>query len=368
MKQDHSHSDHDFIYDYIVFCHLRWDFVFQRPQHIVSRLAKKGKVLFVEEPIGSHRAIEDSTIRVVNDHLHVLQPAVDRIDQIPDALRALMPDMKTRVIWMYSPSFVPVLDALRAERIVYDCMDELTLFRGAPAELVAMEQQLLDRADVVFTGGPRLYESKRALHSNVHCYPSSVDSAHFEKALNGIAVPGELLMLSKPVIGYYGVLDERIDFDLIAETARLMPEANFVMVGPLAKITEADLPRAKNIHYPGMKDYTELPSYLKGFDIAMMPFAMNDATKYISPTKTLEYMAARKPIISTPVFDVVRSYSHCVHIVNDAKEFQQEIVRIMSEEDMTKKNRKAAFEEILNNTSWDRTVEGMSKNIAYEKI
>ncbi|MBS1625245.1 MAG: glycosyltransferase [Bacteroidetes bacterium] len=247
-------------------------------------------------------------------------------------------------------------------------MDELTLFRGAASELVHNELQLLDRAHVVFTGGPRLYESKRALHSNVHCYPSSVDAAHFEQALNGIAVSGELVLLSKPVIGFYGVLDERIDFDLVAETAQRMPEANFVMVGPLAKITEDDLPLARNIHYPGMKEYSELPAYLKGFDIAMMPFAMNNATKYISPTKTLEYMAARKPIISTPVFDVVRSYRHCVHIVNGAKEFQQEITMIMSEEEKAKKKRKADFEEILNRTSWDRTVEGMAKNIAYEKV
>lgn len=368
MKPDHRTDSRYEPYDIVVFCHLRWDFVYQRPQHIVSRLARRARVLFVEEPIGAHRAMEESAIRVIHSNLHVLQPAVDHISDIPAVLRMLMPHMHTGIAWFYSPSFLPVLDSLQADRIVYDCMDELSLFRGASSSLATMEQDLLSRANMVFTGGRRLYESKRALHSNVYCYPSSVDSHHFEKALNGIAVPDDINALSRPVVGYYGVLDERIDFDLIAETARLMPQVHFVLVGPLAKITEADLPKAPNIHYPGMKAYEELPSYLKGFDIAMMPFAMNEATKFISPTKTLEYMAARKPIISTPVYDVVRSYSHCVHIVNDANDFRNEILDILHEDEDGKKIRSTAFEQILSETSWDRTVDSMIQNIAYEKV
>lgn len=368
MKPDHrTESLHD-PYDIVVFCHLRWDFVYQRPQHIISRLARKARVLFVEEPVGAHRAMDESAIRVISSTLHVLQPAVDHIADIPAVLRMLMPRMHASIIWFYSPSFIPVLDSLQADRIVYDCMDELSLFRGASASLAGMETDLLSRADMVFTGGRRLYESKKALHSNVYCYPSSVESHHFEKALNGIAVPEEITALQHPVVGYYGVLDERIDFDLIADTARLMPEVHFVLVGPLAKITEADLPKAANIHYPGMKAYDELPNYLKGFDIAMMPFAMNEATKFISPTKTLEYMAARKPIISTPVYDVVRSYRHCVQIVNDAKDFRSEILNILHENEIEKKKRFEAYEQILSETSWDRTVDSMIQNIAYEKV
>src|SRR5690606_28674413 len=186
---------------------------------------------------------------------------------------------------------------------------------------------------------------------------SSVDHAHFRKALNGIAVPKDMNFGHRPVIGYYGVIDERIDMGLLEDTAKLLPDATFVMIGPMAKISHEDLAKGPNIHYLGMRSYDELPSYLKKFDTAMMPFAMNEATRFISPTKTLEYMAAYKPIISTPIYDVVRDYAHCVHIVSTAMDFQHAVISLMGAE-----NREmliANFDRVLEETSWDNTVQKM---------
>lgn len=341
-------------FDVIVFCHLRWEFVYQRPQHIISRLAKLYKVLYVEEPV-NYSAEEENTAHFiqVNEHLVVMQPRVANIHNIKNLFDTITP---AKIGWFYSPAFLPLLSSFSFEKVVYDCMDELSLFKGADPMLMAQEKDLMTRAKIVFTGGKRLYENKKENHSNVHCFPSSVDIKHFKKALNGIDIPTDMPMNGRPIIGYYGVIDERIDMELIAEAAKELPQYAFVMIGPLAKISEHDLAKADNIHYLGMKSYEQLPAYLKGFDIAMMPFAMNESTKYISPTKTLEYMAAYKPIISTPVYDVVRDYSHCVHIVQNASDFKCAVEEIQRE---GRWSIIPDFDEILERTSWDKTVDDM---------
>lgn len=344
-------------YDMVVFCHLRWDFVYQRPQHIISRMAKDMKILMIEEPW--HRPDEKhSRLITVNDNLHVLQPNVTSIEEIETVLPQYINNKNVSVGWFYSASFIPLLNQFDFSTVVYDCMDELSLFKGAPEKLIEQEKYLIANADVVFTGGKSLYESKSQHHSNVHCFPSSVDQKHFEKALNGVAIPADLAAIKGPVVGFFGVIDERIDYDLINNIALQKPDVSFVMLGPLAKVSEDELPRQQNIHYLGMKDYKDLPAYLKGFDIAMMPFALNDATKYISPTKTLEYMAAGKPIISTAIKDVVRDYKSCVKIVETADEFAQAIDRILMDAPDVFMNYEYA--EILKNTSWDATAAKMN--------
>lgn len=348
------------VYDMIVFCHLRWDFVYQRPQHVISRMAKNYKILFVEEPW--HRPEEKgSRLNRVSDMLHVLQPNVTTIDQIGNVIREYSDVNSDMIGWFYSPSFVPLLSGFNFSTVIYDCMDELSLFKGAPAELIEHEHYLIANADIVFTGGKSLYESKAKLHDNVHCFPSSVDRAHFAKALNGIAVPEDIAAVQSPIVGYFGVIDERINMQLLDEAAGKMPEVSFVMIGPLAKIGEHDLPRRENIHYLGMKDYKELPGYIKAFNLAMMPFALNDATKYISPTKTLEYMAAHKPIISTAITDVVRDYAHCVSIVKDANDFENAVTAELSKETGIIMN--DDYDQILERTSWDSTVAKMQSHI-----
>ena len=347
-------------YDMVVFCHLRWDFVYQRPQHLISRMAKDLKILLVEEPWRREEEM-GSKLTVVNENLHVLQPNVWSIEEIASVLPEYLIGMKASTIWFYSASFVPVLDSLKYDTIVYDCMDELSLFKGAPEKLIEQEKYLVANADVIFTGGKSLFESKEKMHDNVHCFPSSVDEEHFAKALNGIAIPEDIAHLPSPIVGYFGVIDERLDLALLNETALLKPDVTFVMIGPLAKIGEHDLPRQQNIHYLGMKSYEELPAYLKAFSVAMMPFALNDATKYISPTKTLEYMAAGRPIISTAIKDVVRDYKNCVKIVATAEDFAAAIdTTLMDAPDVFIKH---DYAEILKNTSWDVTAAKMKELI-----
>jgi len=358
-SKDLSTNEKAQYYDMIVFCHLRWQFVYQRPQHIISRLSKNLKILFIEEPVGF--SPEEEYTAIVNEitpQLHILQPKVQHINDITKLLPTYVSNSEVSIGWFYSAAFSPLLATNLFDTVIYDCMDELSLFKGAPQELIDQEKYLMSKADIVFTGGKSLYESKKLMHDAAYCFPSSVDEAHFAQALNGIAVPEDIATIQSPIVGYYGVIDERIDLELLRSCAEKSPEVSFVMIGPLAKIQDHELPRSKNIHYLGMKSYEELPGYLKAFDIAMMPFALNDATKFISPTKTLEYMAAGKPIISTKIKDVVRDYSECVYLIETADEFCDAITKATSEPLKTKE-----YREILLNTSWDATVAKMSSLI-----
>lgn len=347
-------------YGMVVFCHLRWQFVYQRPQHLISRMSQQYKVLLVEEPIGFSEGEEFTAELIeVNSQLHILQPRVNRMEDIGQVLKKYISNVAIPYGWFYSPSFSSVIKDLKFDTIIYDCMDELSLFKGAPQSLIDQEQYLLKFADIVFTGGKSLYDSKKELHNNVFCFPSSVDERHFAKALNGLALPEDIAQISHPIVGYFGVIDERIDMDLIRESAERLPDISFVMIGPLAKIEERDLPRLPNIHYLGIRSYDVLPAYLKAFDVAMMPFAINDATKYISPTKTLEYMAAGKPIVSTRIKDVERDYSHCIQIVDNADDFCEAIQKYKSAGFCGFKD----YKEILSLTSWDITAKKMQSII-----
>jgi len=347
-------------YDLLVFCHLRWDFVYQRPQHIISRLAQEYRILFVEEPIA--QTDQSHSLEVLGPNLHIFRPNISSLEELPAAIATLGVGSQFPLAWFYSASFSGVLKEIHFDHVIYDCMDELSLFRGAPAALLDQERFLLQHSDIVFTGGRSLFESKRPLHPNVHCFPSSVDFDHFAKAKNGIPLPLDIMDIPKPIVGYFGVIDERLDLGLVEKTALRLPQFSFVFIGPLAKIHDSELPRLPNIHYLGMKPYQTLPNYLKAFTIAMMPFALNDATKFISPTKTLEYMAAGKPIVSTRIKDVERDYSRCVHLVADDEDFADLLIKLLLQTGVSAES--ARYEEILKNTSWNATVNKMRQVIA----
>lgn len=356
--------------DLVVFSHLRWEFVTQRPQHIIGRFAKDRKVLFVEEPIGYDSRCEGrANIVRVNQNLMVLQPCINHynmIDELEPIVLEYMQrlDIKQPNLWFYSAAFHEMTERIPHKGVIYDCMDELSAFKGASKMLIAQEKALLQKADVVFTGGKSLYEAKQRLSKNVYCYPSSVDQAHFEKALSAATVvPSDIASIQHPIVGYYGVIDERIDLKLLDQIAQLRPDVSFVMIGPVVKINERELPRRPNLHYLGSKPYNELPAYLKTFDIAMMPFALNEATEFISPTKTLEYIAALKPVISTPIFDVKRDYSKVLSIVSNAPEFLTAIDHYLHENANDVIKRKQEYECILQAVSWDKTVAAMKQNI-----
>jgi len=334
----------------------------------MMRLASEFHILFVEEPVEPRTPNQTGTWEVeqVQPGLDILTPAVTwdswpvMNKVIVDIVRKVVPDISMTTFWFYGPMFVQVLDDLSPAKIVYDCMDELSAFKNASPNVPAYEEKLLERASVVFTGGKALYEARRHRHHHVYCFPSSVDSHHFQKALEyETVVPGDIAALGKPVVGFYGVIDERLDLELIEFISTQLPTVNFVFVGPVVKIHEGTLPQANNLHYIGKRDYEVLPQYLKGFDIAMMPFAMNEATRFISPTKTLEYMAALKPIVSSAIPDVVKDYRHVVRIAYTPIEFSTYIEYYLNETSTQRKERKMLQEKIIESTSWDATVHEM---------
>lgn len=316
----------------LCFSHLRWDFVFQRPQQLMSRFAKARPVVFWEEPLDYEGEAPRLDLRrdpangviIATPQLPAGTPPESRQSLLVEMVDQLVGDTgKPAVLWYYTPMMLPFSRHLAADCLVYDCMDELANFRFAPPELTTLEDELIARADLVFTGGYSLYEAKRHRHPRVFPFPSSVDRQHFAAARAALAEPADQAAIPGPRLGFYGVIDERLDLDLLAAVADARPDWSLVMVGPVVKIDPAALPRRANIHYLGSKPYAELPTYLAGWQVALMPFAINEATRFISPTKTPEYLAAGRPVVSTPITDVVRHYGELagVKIAADAPGF-----------------------------------------------
>jgi UDP-galactopyranose mutase len=314
----------------LAFSHLRWGFVWQRPQHLLSRFAREMPVVVVEEPeLGFAR----DDVRLWHDRgLTVVTPLLagsrvgygfgaDVNRRIGHLIAPFVPPEKDPIFWYYTPMALGAEPpGVRPSLSVYDAMDDLASFHAAPLGMREQEARLLARADLVFTGGPTLYEQRRQRHPAVYCFPSGVESSHFAAARNGIARPLDLARRSRPILGYYGVIDERLDLPLLAELADLRPSWTIALVGPVAKIDAATIPVRDNIALFGQQAYSDLPGFLASFDIALMPFARNEATRAISPTKTLEYLAGGKPVISTPIADVAALYAGVVHIAVTAGE------------------------------------------------
>lgn len=349
----------------IVFSHLRWGFVFQRPQQLLTRLAQHYRVLFVEEPVwqagpqGLHQSAPAANITVIQPHTDSDAPGFhdSQIAPLLLLLTPLLEEDEQPLIWFYTPMALPLLTPFNPSLVIYDCMDELSAFQNAPRQLQQRESALMTRADLVFTGGTSLYEAKRDKHPQVYCFPSSVDAIHFEQARDRSnrhplqdAIPAQRL-------GYYGVLDERIDLPLIAALADSHPEWQIIMVGPVVKIDPASLPQRDNIHWLGQQPYQALPQFLAGWDVCLMPFAINASTRFISPTKVLEYMAAQLPIVSTAIIDVARHYAEEVAVAESHAEFItacEQAMAIGAAERLALAGRMQAK---VDATSWDRTAE-----------
>jgi UDP-galactopyranose mutase len=362
-------------YTIVAFSHLRWNFVYQRPQHLLSRLAASHPVVFVEEPEfdpdGPARWERNSPhpgVTVYRPRTPVHAPGF-HAEQLP-VLEPLMAELAAELgdanllAWLYTPMALPLALALDPAAAVYDCMDELSLFLGAPPELLRFEEQLLEYADVMFTGGPSLFRAKQSRHPNVHCFSSSVDSAHFRlRRPDGTAVSeaDDQAELPHPRLGFYGVIDERLDLEIIDRVAGAHPDWQIVLVGPVVKIDPDRLPRKPNLHYFGQRTYDELPRYLAGWDVCLLPFARNEATKFISPTKTLEYMAAELPIVSTPITYVAEPYGHIVYLGETPDEFVRACEAAMTASTEERAARAAQMREVLAGTSWEVTVSAMER-------
>jgi UDP-galactopyranose mutase len=358
--------------DLICFSHLRWDFVYQRPNHLMARAAKTRRVFYVEEPIESApddgRKARPRLDRKVRERVTVVVPrlpagldAVEKRDALADLLDDLVEAERITdpVRWYYTPMTLPWSAHVPASAVVYDCMDDLAGFRDPPPGLLTLERTLISTADLLFTGGRRLYETKGAGHPDRHLFPSSVDRRHFAKARTPQPDPPDQATIGHPRLGFFGVVDERMDMDLLATVADMCPAWQVVLVGPIAKIDAADIPSRPNVHHLGPRPYAQLPAYLAGWDVAIMPFAHNSATRFISPTKTPEYLAGGRPVASTSIADVVEPYGRLglVEIGDGAVAFRQAVERALATDPVMLRDHVDAF---LDDMSWDGTWAAMS--------
>ncbi len=356
--------------DLVCFSHLRWDFVYQRPQHLLSRCAQTRRVFVIEEQIVSQDNSYYLNISRRECGVWIVVPHLPEglSQESAIALQRMLLDrliteaqIQAPILWYYNPMAIPFTAHLEASAVVYDCMDELSAFQGAHPELQTRESQLFTLADLVFTGGRSLYEAKQHQHHSVYAFPSSIEAAHFAQARTAIAEPADQASIPHPRLGFYGVVDERMDLDLLDGIAAARPDWHLVILGPVVKIDPATLPNHPNIHYLGSKSYQELPSYLAGWDVALLPFARNESTRFISPTKTPEYLAAGKPVVSTSIRDVVRPYGEekLVHIADTVPEF---VAAIATALDQTQTNHAwlNQVDMFLAQNSWDLTWQAMN--------
>lgn len=351
----------------LCFSHLRWDFVFQRPQHLMLRMRDAYDVVYWEEPIHDATAIDyletrnTDGITIIVPHLVPDRSAADDNLRLAALLGDLTAGRASIVRWYYTPMMLAFSQDLVATCTVYDCMDELSAFRFAPPELLGLETELLKIADVVFTGGFSLYEVKRARHAHVLPFPSSVDIAHFGKARVSTPTGSH----ERPRLGFYGVIDERMDLDLVSALAAARPEWDIEIVGPVVKIAPEDLPVHDNLSFSGPRSYDELPDTLANWDVALMPFAINESTRFISPTKTPEYLAGGRPVVSTAITDVRRHYGTLtgVKIADTSAEFiaccDEALVLARAPEAWL-----AQADRVLATGSWDDTARDMKEEMA----
>jgi UDP-galactopyranose mutase len=364
-------------FDLVVASHLRWSFVWQRPQQLLSRLAKYHRILFIEEPVFAPEGIARPTALLeealpdmfvltpqalaseAGDSALWMWPCREEIDtQVRQALKTL--DFRHRALWFYTPTPDFLVKTVDPDMMVYDVMDELANFKFAPPHLKENEKRLLTQSALVFTGGASMYEAKKHLNPNTHLFASGVDGKHYASACDPeTKTPEWMDAIPSPRAAYIGVIDERLDYDLIAQMADAYPHIHFLMCGPVVKVDPAQLPQRPNLHYPGQQTYADLPRILKGSDICLMPFAQNDATRFISPTKTLEYMATHRPIVSTSIPDVVRFYSDIVYLADTAEQFVQQIAAALDEPAQERARKQRREDKILAEQAWDAIADSM---------
>jgi glycosyltransferase involved in cell wall biosynthesis len=353
----------------ICFSHLRWDFVFQRPQHLLSRAAKIYSVLFFEEPKFEESCCAHLNVKTNDAGVTIIVPILPegltpgecavtlrRLLNVLIESRGNVPE----IAWYYTPMALQFTDHIKFDCVVYDCMDELSAFKGAPNDLRGLEQKLFSKSHVVFTGGHGLFEAKKKNHHNIHAFPSSIDRWHFGRARSSKLLndPSDQRNIARPRIGFFGVIDERADLDILEKVAEQRPDYNFIMIGPVVKIDPSTLPKRLNIHWLGQKNYNDLPNYLAHWDVGFMPFAINEATQFISPTKTPEFLAAGLPIVSTPIPDVVNNWGKpgLVGIAGTAEEMVTQLDRAMQVDRSLWLKR---VDQALSLISWDVTFASM---------
>jgi UDP-galactopyranose mutase len=349
----------------LCFSHLRWDFVFQRPQQVMTRLSEQFRVIFWQEPVTSDRDGLERR-RLADWDVEVVTPLTRGESLTDDALRAELDALlaetgRPAVAWYYTPMMLGFSRHLAPPCTVYDCMDELANFRFAPPDLLTREAELLEAADLVFTGGYSLFDAKRERHPQVFPFPSSVDKPHFARARLAQREDSK-----RPLFGFFGVIDERMDLELIDAVCAARPDWDFELVGPVVKIDAADLPQRPNLRFPGSCQYQDLPATIARWDVALMPFALNEATEFISPTKTPEYLAAGKPVVSTSIRDVVRTYGglEAVRVADGPQAFESACEAALELARGDGRGWLDQADALLADMSWDNTVRAMAEKLA----
>jgi glycosyltransferase involved in cell wall biosynthesis len=355
----------------VVFSHLRWSFVHQRPQHLLGRLAGQWRITFIEEPMHTEgppfvEAVEIAeNLTVLIPHTPLKAPGFH--DDQFDVLYPMIDDwlthqgMEQTVVWLSTPMALPLAQALDPLCLVYDCMDELSAFKDAPRQLWQRESALMRQAALVLCGGPSLYEARRRLNPNAHCMPNSVDAAHFSsQRLDPTGEPARVVHAlqcdwSGPKLGFFGVIDERVDIALVAQVADAHPDWQIVMVGPLVKFDPTALPQRLNIHWLGLQPYARLPHFLAAWDVCLIPFALNESTRFISPAETLEFMAGGKPVVSTAINDVMAMYGAAVEIAHTPASFVRACERLLDPSDTAREVRSGEMTALVAAGSWDRS-------------
>lgn len=356
--------------DLVVFSHLRWDFVFQRPQHLLIRHAKYRRVFYVEEPIFGMTDIPRLHLRETAENVLIIIPYLPNNMPEKDQNSALIELIDELVyeeeiidfsIMYYTPMALSFTQHLEPNKIIFDCIDEHSHFSESTQTIEHYENELMKKADIVFAAGNSLFESKKYKHHNIHPFPSSIDYAHFAQARGKLTEPDDQINIPHPRIGFYGVIDNRLNLELLLQMADLNSDYQFIIIGPSLKIDPAMLPQRRNIHYLGKKDYLTLPLYLSSWDCAIMPFALNKATRFISPTKTLEFLAAGKPVVSTSIADVINPYAHrkLVRIADRPEDFLDEIELAMAERQLPEWLDRV--DHYLKDHSWDKTFNRMAE-------
>jgi UDP-galactopyranose mutase len=368
---DPAHDRRTALPPLFVFSHLRWGFVYQRPQHLLTRLARDFQVFFFEEPVYNdaepYLASSEPApgVEVLTPHTRVRMPGFHD-DQLA-TLETLVAEFAAEraiaepFVWLYTPMALPLVSDLEPRAVIYDCMDDLASFKFAPRQLGQREDALMKLADIVLTGGPSLHEKRKGLHANIHCLPSAVDAGHFSPAhlqphtLECAAARALHEGMPHPRLGFFGVIDERLDLDIVAGIADQRPDWQITMVGPVVKIDPSSLPQRPNIRWLGMQSYDMLPYLQSHWDVCLLPFALNESTRFISPTKTLEYLAGGKPVVSTPILDVQSLYGEVVRIAADATGFVEAAEAAMREPADHRAVRLAAAQALVDGCTWDGT-------------
>lgn len=365
--------------------HLRWDTkLFQRPQQLMLRLSRKFNVLYVQGPSFLQLA-RDLFSRGKNCEIHskgrlvVYSPFA-----LPTCFRKFSPSVRMNerllpiflkrkmkslhfehpILWIYHPWYAHLLGRLSAELTVYDCMDDFVAL-SAPWErerIVKGEEALLRRAHLVFAGGHSMAGRKRGVREDIRVFPSAVEVDHFRRALReDTKLPGDVKDIPRPILGYWGAIDARLDHSLLEGLGRKHPDWSIVLVGPIVTVSPKELAylkEVKNIFWLGPKEYSALPNYAKAFDVCLNPFALSERGKYLSPTKTLEYLAAGKPVVSTPIPDVEGHFNGLVTLAQGVEGFSQAITSCLAEDNERLKQKRVAFTE---GKTWENTTLGMEK-------